>query len=336
MPAPIDGITCGPQKPGTPKLTGTFTGRDLTNLNPCPLNVCCSGWGFCGTTAEFCTDTPADTGAPGTHKPGTNGCISNCNMDIISSPDPPSSFLSIGYFEGYGLTKQCDRVDIRTIDVTKYTHIHFAFATVTADTFEVDMGPTLNQFYYFKTLTGVKKILSFGGWTFSTDPTTYGIFRTGVSPAHRRQMAQNIAKFIVDNDLDGVDIDWEYPAAPDLPGIPTGSSTEGIDYLKFLITLKETLPAGKTVSFAAPSSFWYLKGFPIAQIMKVVDYVVYMTYDLHGQMDIDYIIKNNPSATKLFDNASLSDILVYDETEWVSYMSRDNKNRLAKLEVVWI
>lgn len=31
------------------------------------------------------------------------------------------------------------------------------------------MGPTINQFYYFKQLTGVKKILSFGGWTFSTE-----------------------------------------------------------------------------------------------------------------------------------------------------------------------
>jgi hypothetical protein len=33
----------------------------------------------------------------------------------------------------------------------------------------------------------------------SISPGTYGIFRTGVSPAHRQQMAQNIAYFIVDN-----------------------------------------------------------------------------------------------------------------------------------------
>ncbi|KAH0601140.1 hypothetical protein MHUMG1_00012 [Metarhizium humberi] len=421
MPATVDGVACGPQKPGTRKPSGSFTGKDLAKLNPCPLNACCSGWGYCGTTAEFCTESLADTGAPGTHKPGTNGCISNCNMNIIRSPEPPASFLSIGYFEGYGLTKMCDRVDIRTIDLKKYTHIHFAFATVTANTFDVNMGPTLNQFYYFKQLTGVKKILAFGGWTFSTDPATYGIFRTGVSPAHRLQMAQSIAKFIIDNELDGVDIDWEYPAAPDLPDIPAGDPAEGINYLKFLITLKQLLPADKTLSFAAPASFWYLKGFPIAQIMKVVDYVVYMTYDLHGQWDygnkwstpgcpagnclrshvnmtetlnalsmitkagapsnkiavgvtsygrsfkmatpgctgpmctytgpksqaakgrctdtagyisqneIDYIIKNNPSATKLYDDASLSDILIYDETEWVAYMSADNKKKRRHL-----
>jgi GH18 family chitinase len=50
--------------------------------------------------------------------------------------------------------------------------------------------------------------------------------------------------------------------------------------------LKNLLP-GKTVSIAAPASYWYLKQFPIAQISKVVDYIVFMTYDLHGQWDYD-------------------------------------------------
>ena len=45
------------------------------------------------------------------------------------------------------------------------------------------------------------------------------------------------------------------------------------------------MPSDKTVSIAAPASFWYLKGFPIRDISKVVDYIVYMTYDLHGQWD---------------------------------------------------
>ena len=47
--------------------------------------------------------------------------------------------------------------------------------------------------------------------------------------------------------------------------------------------MKNLLP-GKSVSIAAPASYWYLKGFPIAKISKVVDYIIYMTYDLHGQV----------------------------------------------------
>lgn len=41
----------------------------------------------------------------------------------------------------------------------------------------------------------------------------------------------------------------------------------------------------KSVSIAAPASFWYLKAFPIDTIARAIDYIVYMTYDLHGQWD---------------------------------------------------
>lgn len=60
-------------------------------------------------------------------------------------------------------------------------------------------------------ISGPKKILSFGGWDFSTLPGTYNIFRQGVKAANRLTMATNIANFVKDNNLDGVDIDWEYP-----------------------------------------------------------------------------------------------------------------------------
>ena len=52
----------------------------------------------------------------------------------------------------------------------------------------------------------------------------------------------------------------------------------------FLALLKTLLP-DKEVSIAAPSSFWYLKQYPIEKIGKIVDYIVFMTYDLHGQWD---------------------------------------------------
>ena len=98
-------------------------------------------------------------------------------------------------------------------------------------------------------------------------------------------MAKNIANFIKEHNLDGVDIDWEYPGAPDLPWIGAERSPdEGANFLAFLVVLKNLLP-GKTVSIAAPSSHWYLRQYPIQQMSKIVDYIVFMTYDLHGQWD---------------------------------------------------
>lgn len=43
-------------------------------------------------------------------------------------------------------------------------------------------------------------------------------------------------------------------------------------------------PDGKSLSIAAPASYWYLKAFPIDKMADVLDYIVYMTYDLHGKL----------------------------------------------------
>ena len=73
--------------------------------------------------------------------------------------------------------------------------------------------------------------------------------------------------------------------APDIPGIPAGLDSDAPNYLAFLKLLKGKMPQDKTVSIAAPASYWYLKQFPISDMAKVLDYIVYMTYDLHGQWD---------------------------------------------------
>ncbi|KAL3428789.1 hypothetical protein BDV09DRAFT_203916 [Aspergillus tetrazonus] len=281
MPAPIANAICGPQVPGTKQPDDD---TDLADLNPCPLNACCNIWGQCGTTAEFCTISESESGAPGTSAPGENGCISNCGTDIVKS-DPPENFIRIGYFQGYNMDRQCQYMDARQIDKNKYTHIHFGFGTMTED-FDVKVGNTRSQFEFeqFKALSGVKRILSMGGWAFSTDPATYMIFRNGVQVANREKMAQKIADFVLEHDLDGIDIDWEYPGAPDIPGIPAGDENEGNLYTAFLALLKNKLP-GKSISIAAPASYWYLKAYPIDKMVDLLDYIVFMAYDLHGQWD---------------------------------------------------
>ncbi len=108
-------------------------------------------------------------------------------------------------------------------------------------------------------------------------------------------MAQNIATFIMSEGLDGVDINWEYPSAPDAPAIPTSDPREAENYCLFLQKLRSTLPSDKSVSFAAPASFWYLHGSLAAKIISFVDYVVYMTYDLYDQVCQIFIRQILPS-----------------------------------------
>ena len=281
FPNAIENAKCGPQKPGSKAPTD---GSDIAEMNPCPLNACCNVWGQCGVNRDFCIDT--NTGPPGTAKNGTYGCISNCGVDIVKGTG--NGGIKLAYFQGYGLGRKCLYQDALQIDTSKYTHLHYGFGTLTpAPNFEVEVGDTLAtyEFQEFTRIKGPKRILSFGGWAFSNDDATYRIFREAVTPAYRVKAAKSIADFINKHKLDGVDIDWEYPGAPDLPNLSDpGTEADGPNYLAFLAVLKNLLP-GKTVAIAAPASYWYLKQFPIEKISKVVDYIVYMTYDLHGQWD---------------------------------------------------
>lgn len=163
----------------------------------------------CGTTAEFCTNT--STGAPGSAKEGTNGCISNCGTNIVIG-DAPAQYRKIAYFEGYGFKRPCLYQDALQVDTSQYTHLQFGFGEITQD-YQIHIGNALKKYEFekFKHISGALRILSFGGWDFSTNPKTYMIFREGVKPENRLKFATNIANFIKDNNLDGVDIDWEYP-----------------------------------------------------------------------------------------------------------------------------
>lgn len=305
MPAVVDNAFCGPQVPGTKKPTD---GTKLADLTPCPLKNCCNIWGQCGITDDFCTINKSPTGAPGTAKKDTDGCISHCGTDIVNNDDAPDQFISIGYFEAWNNERDCPTMDVTSFDTAAYTHIHFAFAEVT-ESYEVDVSNVQAQFDKLKKMGFIQRILSFGGWSFSTKADSAPFFRQGVTDTKRELFATNVVRFIEDNDLEGGDFDWEYPGAPDIPGIPAGDPGDGERYLQFLKMVREKLPAEKSVAIAAPASFWYLKGFPIAEISEVVDYIVYMSYDLHGQWDFGnkYAIPGCPAGDCLRSHVNLTE-----------------------------
>ncbi|KAM5350668.1 hypothetical protein ACJ41O_007173 [Fusarium nematophilum] len=285
MPMPVPGAVCGPQKPGSKKPGSAKTGWDLTNMNPCPLKACCSGYGFCGITAEFCTNTTAKGGAPGSTKANTPGCVSNCGTKIVGNTKKPAKFLNIGYYQGYNFQRACLNMQVSDLPKLKtaYTHMHFAFAGLST-TYGVSMTRELSdEFLKFKALkASYKKIISFGGWAESTDAATFQRYRDAIKPANREKFASNVLAFLNKHGLDGVDFDWEYPGSAS----STGSNTDTANYVAFLTLMKKKLgTSGKSMSVALPAAYWYLKPFPVDKIAPLVNYMVYMTYDLHGQWD---------------------------------------------------
>jgi hypothetical protein len=250
MPAPVENAVCGPTVPGTQQPS---SGTNLTSLNPCPLKVCCNIWGQCGTTSDFCIMSRSETGAPGTSAPGENGCIANYGIDIISS-GPPVNKIKVAYFKSWNWGRSCLNMHVTGINTTAYTHIHFAFANITSD-FQIDISGAQDEFDLFKSMTGIKRIIFFWGWAFSTEPNTFRILREATKPGNRARFIGTLLSFLAKHDLDGIDMDWEYPGAPDISGIPSGDPAEGMDYYETLASLKTKIGSTGTVSFAAPASY---------------------------------------------------------------------------------
>jgi hypothetical protein len=105
----------------------------------------------------------------------------------------------------------------------------------------------------------------------------------------------------------GIDLDWEYPGAPDRGG----KDDDTKNYVELVKQLRATFDASDRklgITFTAPSSYWYLRWFDLPGMLKHVDWInVYvsipfrqrfvntyssMTYDLHGTWDSDNPIGN--------------------------------------------
>jgi GH18 family chitinase len=89
--------------------------------------------------------------------------------------------------------------------------MHWAFGLIDPRTWM----PMINeshreQWEEFKALPKMKRIISFGGWAYSTEAATYGILRQAIIQ-QRDSFTTNLARFVQDEGIDGIDIDWEYP-----------------------------------------------------------------------------------------------------------------------------
>ena len=209
-------------------------------------------------------------------------------MEMTNNGQAPAQFRKVGYFQGWNYDRPCGHMHARDID-SSYTHVHFAFGEFTSDfqIFIPDNAKT--QWEAFKAAKQIqRKILAFGGWEFSNSPATSGRFRQAFSSKNRETFATNVVRFIIDNGIDGVDFDWEYPGATDIKDSEPGQKDDGDNYYEFLQLVRAKLPSGKSLSIATAASYWYLRGFPIKKMSEVLDYIVYMTYDLHGTGHLAY------------------------------------------------
>lgn len=187
--------------PGTSSPTD---GSSLADLNPCPLKACCSNWGFCGVFPAHCTVNAPAGAAPGAkNKDAQNTCVSNCGTAIKRNSGPPASYGRVGYYSAFAYNRRCLHLPAEKANTDgSYTIIHWAFAEIDPTTWDVVINDPGKQWNDFKALQGVKRVISFGGWAYSTEPHTYDIMRRAILINHET-FTNKVAKFVDDHSLDG-------------------------------------------------------------------------------------------------------------------------------------
>ncbi|KAJ5424840.1 glycoside hydrolase [Penicillium cf. griseofulvum] len=303
-----NGLPIGTCAPGTPCSNGACCSKTgVCGYSPdqcgtdggalsCPLNVCCSQFGFCGTTDDFC-DVECQSGF------GTCGTVKEPSCSGSSA-----SQRTIGYYEGWSSTRSCDKRIPSDLDVSAMTHINFgdyifssdllsgvltskAFVYFHPTTFEIipmSSGDVelYSQFTALKSRKpSLKTWVSIGGWAFNdatNSPNTQTAFSDMSStPANRQAFATSLIQFMNTYGFDGVDIDWEYPGAEDRGGV----KGDAANFATLLSDLKSAFAGKYGISVTLPSSYWYLRWFDLKAMEKSVDFLNFMSYDIHGVWD---------------------------------------------------
>ncbi|MCF8222364.1 MAG: glycoside hydrolase family 18 protein [Bacteroidales bacterium] len=168
------------------------------------------------------------------------------------------------------------------IPVEKLTHIIFSFTEVIDNRMvfpDKSMGDKLKNLVDQKEKNpGLKIMVACGGWGGSG-----GFSDMAADPDSRNIFVESVIEFINNYNLDGLDVDWEYPG---LPGI--GNPFRPEDREHFTSLMKEIREAmdetGRklTLTFAAAGWNMYFDNIEPSEVMKHADYMNLMTYDFIG------------------------------------------------------
>lgn len=172
------------------------------------------------------------------------------------------------------------------VDLGLYTHINFAFAIPAADgSFSYEGEYFVPQVVTVLHQKGVKAIISIGGWTGSNHFSN--ILK---NTATTNTFITNILNYIKKNNLDGVDIDWEYPGRLGDNCNAFDPQVDASNFLKFLQNLRQQLDKtfgqrAKLLTLAVRVEPFDGPNGPISDVSeyaKVVDFASIMAFDING------------------------------------------------------
>ncbi len=219
----------------------------------------------------------------------SSAIVAGCNAPTANKEQTAQNEAKpvvIGYVGGYN----GNVVDINGIDANRLSHINYAFVDVKDNlAFLTNEATDTTNFRLLNTLKktnpDLKILISVGGWTWSKN------FSDAVlTEESNSAFAQSCVDIVANNDLDGVDIDWEYPGM-----VGDGNvfrPEDKANYTRMFKAIREKLDilahtTGKKylVTTAIGGSLEFLQHTEMEVAQQYLDYINLMSYDYDGTYD---------------------------------------------------
>ena len=157
-------------------------------------------------------------------------------------------------------------------DPTTVTHINYAFGGV-KDTFD---GVNISNPERLRTIANLKKnnpdlkvLLSVGGWGAGN------FSEMAADPKLRRKFADDCLRIVKEYNLDGIDIDWEYPGSS--AAKISSSPDDRANFTLLMRDLRETLGNNRLLTIATSAGAEHIA---YTDVIPYLDFVNIMTYDM--------------------------------------------------------
>lgn len=174
-------------------------------------------------------------------------------------------------------------IDPASLAADKLTHVNYAFANIRDGRVVEGFARDAENFKLLaevrRTHPHLRVLVSVGGWTWSG-----GFSDAALTAESRRRFVASAVDFVRRHDLDGFDVDWEYPGLRGNGNVHRPEDKE--NFTALMAELRAALDADGAargrrplLTFAAGASSAFLEHTEMAKVQASVDFVNLMTYD---------------------------------------------------------
>ncbi|MBN7772201.1 glycosyl hydrolase family 18 protein [Clostridium aminobutyricum] len=224
-------------------------------------------------------------------------------------------FKVVGYYSGDLFNESVEK-----LQTDKLTHIMYAFLIPNEDgtVKPLNKPDQLTQVVAKAHQDEAKVYIALGGWSYNGVPLVSVFEKVAANDTLRAKLVQSVVDFVLQNNLDGVEIDWEHPTSDSIA-----------NYEKLVVQLSDALnKQGKYLTAAVNGAWSTTAGPEVSKLMtdkclNAFEFISVMAYDMNNgehsplwfaNTSMDYWLNRGVAADKIVVGMPL-----YARPSWMQY-----------------